>query len=564
VESADLFGQILLVTVAGFLGGMAAYALKLPTIVGFLVAGILIGPHTPGPVGSVETIEEVADLGVILLMFGLGVHVSFRELFAMGRVALGGGAVQVALVTAAGFGSGLLLGLEWEASLVVGFAVSISSTAVMIKVLESRHESGTLHGKSAVAVALFQDLAVVLMIVTVPALGGEGFAGGELALAMVKGALLLGATYLLATRALPRLWRLVAATRHRELSLLASISLAVGLASLSGILGLSVAFGAFLAGLAVSESEYGFRSLAEVMPLRDVFATLFFVAMGMLIVPDAVITETGIVLAVVGLAVVLKSGLTAVTLRALSLPLDAAVRTGLVLAQMGEFSFVLVRAGLDEGVLAGGTASAVLAATGLTVLLNPAVMLIGEPVVRAARRVPVLGRAIEGPLAALPEELPPLDRHVVICGFGGVGASLARALAGRNLPYVAVDLNPFVVEAARSAGLPCIYGDGTQPEVLERCNVGQARILAVTFPGLRDAQVAVMNARLLNPKIDVITRGVGAEARYLHRQAGASEVVDSEFEAALEFVRHVLHRYGVDAREIAAMQARRRLEHGRE
>jgi CPA2 family monovalent cation:H+ antiporter-2 len=563
VAEADLFLDIVLVTAAALIGGLLANALRLPTILGFLAAGVLIGPHTPGPVGNVSDVEEIADLGVIFLMFGLGIQVSFRELLALRRVALVGGALQVASVFLVSAASGLALGLDWRACVLLGFLIAISSTAVVIKLLEGRQEIGSLHGRAAIGIAVFQDLAVVLMMVSLPALGEGSFTAVDLLLAVLEGAALIVATYLLSTYVMPLLWRRIAFTRSRELSLLASVTLAVGLATGSALLGLSVAFGAFLAGLAISENEFGFQTLSDILPLREVFATVFFVAMGMLIVPSAIHEEAELVVVITLIATVGKAVLTTGAVRSVGMPIGPAIMTGLVLSQVGEFSFVLARTGLEEGVIDEGVGSAFLAAAFLTIVISPLLFQAGPALIEMGRRqrrlAPLLQDRIADTLGEEDEEA--LRRHVIICGYGATGAAMVASMAGRGLPYVIVDNNPFLVETARERGLPLVYGDATRPEVLERCRVEEARVLAVTLPNLTDARATVLNARNLNPSIDVVARGTGFDAHALLRGAGAAEVVEAEFEASLEFIRHVLHRYGLDAREIIALQARRRAEH---
>jgi CPA2 family monovalent cation:H+ antiporter-2 len=562
VVHADIFVQILLVTGAAFAGGIIAHSLKLPTIIGFLAAGMAIGPNTPGPTGETAEIEAVAELGVIFLMFGLGIQVSFRELISLRRLALAGGAAQVILTVLLAFVVSPLLGLDWQAGLVLAFLVAISSTVVALKFLEGRGELATIHGRAVVALCIFQDLAVVIMILVLPALGGDSIDYGGLLLALAEGAAMIGFAYVLATVVVPIVWRNIAFRRSRELSLLASLTFAVGLATGSALLGLSLAFGAFLAGVAVSESEYGFQTLSEILPLRDVFATVFFVGIGMLIEPQVIMDEPLVVAGILVLVLVGKGAITAGVTRALGISGVEALRTGVFMAQVGEFSFVLARAGIDEGLVTSELGSAFLLGSAATIVVSPFSLAANETVVSIFRRTPVLRRFMGE--AAVPFGLDDrsIHRHVIVGGYGRTGRALARVLAGRRLPYVVVDSNPYLIDEARAANVPFVYGSLAQPEVLAFCNVGDARMLAVTFPG-DEARVAVINARLANPQIDIIVRGSGPETHELLREVGASEVVDPEFEASLEFVRHCLHRFGVDAREITALQARRRGEHYR-
>ncbi len=568
MQSSDLFLDILLVTTAAFLGGILAHYLRLPTIIGFLAAGLVIGPHSPGPAASLEDVERLADIGVILLMFGIGVQFSFRQVIESRRLILGSGTLQILLSAALGLGAGFALGLSWEASLVLGFLVAPSSTVVALKMLESRRELASLHAKATIGILILQDFAAVVFLILVLALGDSGGAAlGPILLALLKGAGLLAVTYVLSTRALPLLWRRLALTRSRELAVLGTVTLAIGLASGSALLGLSVAFGAFLAGLAVSESEYGYQSLAEIIPLRDAFATLFFVGMGMVIDPDLASAELETVAVVVFVIVVGKALLATIAVRASGLSPQTAVQTGLLLAQVGEFSFVIARGALDVEVIDESLTSAFLAAAVISILLNPFLARLTPRLLALCERTPLVQRAMREAVPRLEgldvdeKSVEELRRHVVICGYGGSGTSLVRSLAGRSLPFVVVESDPFIFEKARADGLRCVFGDASRPEVLEQARVEGARTLAVTFPNQVTSLVTVESARRLNPAIDVVTRGRGQESHRALRRAGSAEVVDPEFEAGLEFVRHVLHRYGIDAREISALQTRRRSEH---
>lgn len=565
VTDSSLFLDILLVTGAALVGGLVAHWLRLPTIVGFLAAGVAIGPATPGPVGRVEDVESIADLGVILLMFGIGIQFSFRQLIAYRRLTLGGGAIQIALSIVAGLAIGVAVDLAWQEALILGFLLANTSTVVAVKVLERRQQLTTIHGTAGLSISILQDISAVLMILVVPSLGGgEGVMALEIMLALGKGLLLIAVAYALSTYVLPQFWRRLAQTRSRELSLLAALCLAIGLAAGSGLLGLSIAFGAFLAGLAVSESEFGYQTLADIIPLRELFATVFFIAMGMLIVPSAAIDQAPMVLLIVALIVLGKGLISTFAVKVVGLALGPAILTGFVLAQVGEFSFVIARVALVEDVITEDLGAAFLAAAVISIMLNPLLLRIGPGVIRALEKLPVLRKALASPVqVSNPETTSELRRHVIILGYGGTGAAIARNLRGRNLPFVVCDLNPFVLQDAERAGILFVYGDATTPEILEKCNVASASVLAITLPNAVDAELAARNAVNANPDIDIVARGLGLETHAALRRAGVTEVVHPEFEASLEFVRHVLHRFGVDAREINALQARRRAEHYR-
>ncbi len=347
--------------------------------------------------------------------------------------------------------------------------------------------------------------------------------------------------------------------------MLSAIVLAVGLAAGSGLLGLSIAFGAFLAGLALSENEYGHATLSDVLPLRDVFASVFFLSMGMLIDPAVAWKSPVEVGSILLLFVGGKALIGTLTTRSAGFNLRQALLTGLLLAQVGEFSFVIARTALDEGVISNALGSAFLLAAGLSILLNP-LAIRAEPVLLGlSTRIPGFKRLVgETNATQNPEQIEALRRHVIICGYGNTAGPLVRGLRGRDLPFVVIDNDPFVFERAKrfDADLPFIYGDASRPETLELARVHEARAVAVTFFSPSETLVTAQNAIAANPRVDVVARGAQDDLPLL-RRAGASEVVDPEFEASLEFVRHVLHRFGVDGREIAALQAQRRSDHYR-
>ena len=562
MENSELFRDILLVAVAALVGGGIAQLLRLPTIIGFLVAGVVISPNTPGPVGNVEDITQAADIGVILLMFGIGIQFSFRHLMDYGKLTLFGGGGQIILTITIGFLVGTLLGFDPEVAFVLGFLAANTSTVVVVKILEGRRQLKSVPGIAAVNVCILQEFGAVLMVIIVPSLGGEAFAAGEIALAVVTGILLIAATYVLSTRILPVVWRRVAYARSNELSLLAALVLAIGLAAGSGLLGLSIAFGAFLAGLALSENEFGHSTLSDVIPLRDIFASVFFISMGMLIDPEVLWNELDTVLAMFVLFVVGKGIVAGVSLRLAGLTLGQAILTAVLLAEVGEFSFVIARVALEDGIVTDGFGSAFLLAAGFSILLSPGLVQVVPLLLSRAQRFGLLTTLRHNPEVQQATEVHQMHRHVVICGYGGTARGLARSLTGRDLPFVVIENNPFIFDSVRrnNPEIPFIFGDATRPEVLELARIQEARIVAITFPAAEDVHLVAANAQAANSALDVLARGT-PETQNLLRRAGSSEVVDPGFEASLEFVRHVLHRFGVDGREIAALQTRWRAEH---
>ena len=562
MEELGLVGQLAVVLAAALAGGLLARALRLPTLLGYLAAGLLIGPYTPGFVTDIQQVQDMADLGVALLMFSLGAQLSFRELAGVRDVALFGGLLQVAGSTALGMLVGWGLGLDARASFLLGAATAISSSSVALRLLEQRGEVGSLHGRVAVSFSLVQDLSLVPVIVIIPALAGQGEnTAFALLLAAGKAAGLLVAIYLLGTRVLPWLFRRVAATRSRELFLLTVVGLALGTAAVSFLLGLSLAFGAFLAGLLVSESEYTQETLTEVLPLREVFAVIFFVAVGMLIDPMVFREMPGTVLAIAAVAILGKLLMVTALVLAFGYMLGTALRAGLALAQMAEFSFVLASLGLEAGLLTEEVNSALLGAVLLSIGAAPFLVGAAPGLLGTLQRLPLLGNLTRERVEVHIPAGTEMVNHVVICGLGEAGRELVSALMRRGFRFLVIEQDPAAIQWLRRLGVPYIYGDATSSQVLERAAVGQARVVAVTLPDVYAAETVVANARRLAPRADIIARGGGPESHQLLRRLGANEVVHPEFEAGLELVRHTLHRLGLSTLEIQALLQRRRRDY---
>lgn len=565
MEEGELFREIFLVVAVALAGGALAHYLRLPVIVGYLAGGLLIGPYTPGLVGDPNRLEITADVGVAALMFVLGVQFSFRELAGMGKLFVVGGGAQILLTMALGLAIGPALGLDHGAALYLGALMALSSTMVALKILDSRGELRALHGRAAVGILIVQDLAVIPLMIALPvASGADDGSLASLGVALGKAALLLVATYVLGTRLVPWLLFRVAATNSRELFVLAVISLAAGLAAASFFVGLSPAIGAFLAGLIVSESEFSYRILGEILPLREIFATIFFVAMGMLIDPAFIAENADTVALVATCLIVGKFLIVLVVVRAAGLRGQTPLMTALVLAQAGEFSFVLAKAGVDKGVIDSDLNSTFLAAALVSIVVNALLLRLAPAIVLALRHLPGGDAFLTVPVRAYHGEEPEsLRRHVVICGYGASGRELSEAVGRRGFKYLVVETNPFIIRELRRDGTPCIYGDASQPEVLEQCHLESAQVLAVTIPQLVTARLAVANARKINPDLDIVARGTGPESHAILREAGATAVVHPDFEAGLEFVRRTLHRYGIDSTQISGLLGRRRIDYYR-
>src|SRR5262245_39579147 len=543
---------------AAFVGGALAQRLGQPPILGYLLGGVAIGPCTPGPVADVHHIQVFAEIGVAFLMFALGAEVSLGELRRLGRLGGLGGALQIGGTIALGVLIGPLFGLGASQGLFLGALLALSSTVVALKVLMARGELTALHGRVALGILIVQDLAVVPMVVVLPALavGGAGLLG-ELGLAALKaGAVLIGA-YLVGGRLVPWALDRAAVSRSRELFLLGVVGLALGTALVTFALGLSLAFGAFLAGLAVSETEYRHQVVAEVLPLRDLFASLFFVSVGMLIDPAALIANPGPVALLTGVAIVGKAAVVVVTLLLLGLPGRAVLLTAASLAQIGEFSFVLARIGVDAQAIPASLFDLILVAAVLSIIATPFALRVVPALGRAAGSLPLIGARFADPVVGA-DAVEGMRRHAVICGFGRVGRELASALEARRFAYVVLEYNPLIARDLRDRGVPVVYGDATSPAVLEHAHVERARLLAVLVPDAVTAELVTRRARTMNPDLDIVARAASAAGVARLRAAGATAVVQPEFEGGVEVIHHALQRYGVVGPELALVTAGRR------
>ena len=559
MEDLGLVGSLAAVVGAALIGGGVARLMRLPTVLGYLAAGVAIGPNTPGPSANVTDVQTVADLGVALLMFTLGVRFSLRGLVEARGIAFLGGVVGTVVILGAGTLAGLALGLSTSEAIIAGMIVSISSTMVAFRLLEDRGLISGPAGRIAIAVALVQDLIVVVFIISVPVVGGEGEnLGEELGIAVLTAIAVLAGVWIVGSFAVPRVLSRVARSRSRELFLLTVVALALGTASLSFEAGLSLAFGAFLAGLIVSESDYAHRTIAEVFPLREVFAVVFFVSIGMLVDPSSLVDNPEIVLGVAAVAVLGKIVTVSVASALLGFPPRAIVAAALALANMGEFSFVLATGALREDVISPGLNEALLTSVLISIAVSPLLFAAHEHIFRAIQRMPVLGRLTTAQMEVhVPEDVR-LANHAVIVGYKEAGQEVTHMLKARNFRYIVIDEDPGALRALAAEDVPHIVGNAALPLVLEQAALERARVLVVTTGDPSMVEGIVITSRDLNPRIDIVAHGAFEEGRQRLRDLGVSQIVHAEFELGMQFVRHTLHRFGVSNAEIQAMVNRHR------
>ncbi|MPZ22450.1 MAG: hypothetical protein GEU28_02675 [Dehalococcoidia bacterium] len=553
--------DIAIIFVAALIGGLVAQALRLPVIVGYIAAGIVFGPETPGIDLDAEAMQEVAELGVVLLMFALGIEFSLKEASVLGQRVPIAAVTQVFVSVLLGLLLIPVLDLGVPEALFVGGILATSSTFVAIKLLDDIGEVNATSGKLVVAFSLVQDLTVIALVTILPELSGEpANIPANLATAIALGAAFLVVTYVLGVRVVPPIFEVLVRFSTREIFLLAVLALGLGTALAAEQAGLSVAFGAFLAGLVVSESRYGLQTLAQTLPLRDLFAIVFFVALGMLIPPQAFLEAPLEIAAVALLVIIAKGGIIAGLSRWAGFSGSTSVVAGVTLGQIGEFSFVFALVGIQEGIISSQVNGVVLSAVLVSIL-------IAAVVAPQARRFAATLQALPGGTFLLGSTDPVISgspgdllRHAVICGYGRAGQELARALRRREFGYLVVENDPAARRRAEADAQVVIFGDASSPSVLQHCALDRARVLAITFDDGAAAELALANALQINARLDVIVRGRGPEGHRRFIEMGARDVIHPEVEGGLEFVRHALRRYGVPQQEILAIIAARRRE----
>ena len=539
-------GDIALILVAALLGGIVAQRLGLPLIIGYIAAGVLVGPNTFGPsVGDVHQIELLAEIGVALLLFTIGLHFSLRELAPVRRIAVLGTLVQMALTIAFGYGLGrLLLDLGWVESVWLGALISLSSTAVVLKTLGERGVLSTLSARVMVGMLIVQDLAIVPLLTVLPVLEDVSESLPELGLALLKAAAFLVAMLFLGSRVLPLILSRLATWGSRELFLVSVVAIGIGVGYATYLVGLSFAIGAFVAGMVLSESDYSHQALAEVEPLRDVFAMIFFVSVGLLIDPAFLWEHAGTIVLVVVLVLVVKGLIFGGLARAFGYGNIAPFAVGLGLFQVGEFSFLLAREGISANAISQETYSLVLATAAVTMALTPL----------AARLAPVLygryRRRLPGePLRTFNLPEGGLHSHAVVAGYGRVGSFVARLLRRLEKPVVVVEANPGRANEAREAGFPTVYGDAGAVPVLEAAGIREARLVVLTVPDAITARLAVNRVKALAPNAEVLVRAESVEQLEDLGRLGVYEAVQPELEAGLELARQALACFGVAAEQ---------------
>ncbi|MFC1995453.1 cation:proton antiporter [Chloroflexota bacterium] len=552
MDQLDPVVTIAILLAAALVGGMIAHRLRQPVILGYLVIGVAVGPHTLGLISDLELIEAVATIGVALLMFTLGLEISIAQLREVGKIGIGGGIAQITATLALGLIAGYFL-FRWplpQAGL-FGLIISLSSTAVCLKILMERGELASVHGRIMIAILILQDIGVVVMMVVIPLMGGmTENVPLALAIAVGKALLFIGLAIISGRWILPWLLGRVGGVRARELFLLTVLVLCLGAAVGTQILGLSIVFGAFLVGMVLRETRFVHQALAEITPLRDIFATLFFVSLGMLLDPYFLINNWQSVALLVGVIIILKLLVVFGIVRLFGYSSRIAILTGAGLFQIGEFSFILAHGGVSMGIVSDQFYALIIASAIITMLLTPVSISL---IIRLYPKLALLagGRRMAAKEVSSPSIFVPtegLDR-VVIAGYGRVGGNIAQGLHDAGIPYIIIDLDPERVSEAKGSGRPRIYGDATNINVLSKADLGRAKALVVTYPDPMAVVTTVKTALSINPKLKVLVRVHWAKEANELKELGVTELVSPEYEASFRLIKRLLNIMGLEKNE---------------
>jgi monovalent cation:H+ antiporter-2, CPA2 family len=523
------------------------HRLKLPALVGFLITGVLIGPYGASVVTATDIVEKLADIGVVLLLFTVGLEFSITDILKSSRTFLIGGGMQVVLTVATVTGISFLFGFSLPQSLFFGFLASLSSTAVVLKMYADRNEMDTVHGRIVTGILLFQDIAVVPMMLMLPILYEASTIGvvtpQSVMITLGKAALGLIGVYVAARQVVPFLLNQVIRLRNREIFFLLIVLLCLGTAWITYSLGLSLALGAFLAGLIIAESEYNHHIAAEIIPFRDYFASIFFISVGMLLQTDYFAAHWPSVVVVTISLIMTKLVLALITSKALRFPIRTSLLTGFGLAQIGEFSFLLAQEGHAGGLMSDDVFQMFINASILSMFATPFIIQSAPWIV--ARITEITHETDEKNASCS------LTGHTIIAGYGLNGRNLSKTLKATSIPYVVLEVNVDVIRKAREEGEPIIYGDITKPDVLIRAGVECAKILVFAISDFNATRIALRLARQLNPSIFILIRtryAVDVDELY---KLGANQVIPEEFETSIEIFSRVLHEYHVPGNVIA-------------
>ncbi|MDQ7063467.1 MAG: cation:proton antiporter [candidate division KSB1 bacterium] len=536
---------------------------KIPAIVGFLLTGIVVGPYGLGLIEAIHEVEVFAEIGVVLLLFTIGIEFSFERLLQIKKAVLLGGSLQVLLTSFVGFWLVRQFGFARDTgeAVFIGFLIALSSTAIVLKMLQERAEIDSPHGRTTLGILIFQDIVIVPMILITPFLAGmTGGQGASVILLLFKGIGIIGLVVLAAKWAVPYLLYHIARTRNHELFLLSVVVICFGVAWFTSSAGLSLALGAFLAGLIISESEYSHHALGNILPFRDVFTTFFFVSIGMMLNLGFLLHEFALILIMVTMVFILKTVVGAIVTVLLGFPLRIGILVGFSISQIGEFSFILSRVGLENGLLSGDINQRFLAVTILSMAATPFIIILAPRLANAVATWPLPKWLLRGMNPPSEPEMPTLHDHLVIIGFGVNGRNVARAAKEAGIAYTIIEMNPETVRSEIARGESIFYGDATRETTLKHARVEAARVVVVAINDPTATRRITEAVRRLNPDVHLIVR-----TRYVQEMQplyglGANEVIPEEFETSVEIFARVLNKFFIPRDKIEQLIARVRAD----
>ncbi|MFH1673691.1 MAG: cation:proton antiporter [Pseudomonadota bacterium] len=531
--------------------------LRVPTIVGFLLTGILAGPYGLGLIKAVHEVEILAEVGVVLLLFTIGIEFSFRRLLQIKKSVLLGGSLQVLLTFWVTFAIARHLGQSAGVSIFIGFLISLSSTAIVLKLLQEKAVVDSPHGRTILGILIFQDIIIVPMILVTPLIAGAtGDSGASGLVLAAKGIGIIGLVIVSAKWVVPQILYQIARTRSKELFLLSVIVICLAVAWATSSAGLSLALGAFLAGLIISESEYSHNALGNILPFRDVFTSFFFVSIGMLLDVGFLFRQPGTIALITLGVLVLKSIIAGFVTVLLGFPFRTAILVGLALGQVGEFSFILSKTGVEHGLLAGNIYQMFLAFSVLTMAATPFIITLAPRIADIILLLPLPKRLISGFSPVSEIKVESKKDHLIIIGFGVNGRNVARAARLSGIPYAVIEMNPETVREEQARGEPIYYGDSTQEVVLLQANIKDARIVAVAINDPTATRRITEIIRRLNPKVHLIVRTLYLQEMKPLYELGADDVIPEEFETSVEIFTRVLTKYLIPKDEIEKLIAK--------
>lgn len=524
---------------------------KIPSILGFLFTGVLIGPHALSLIEAVEQVEIISEIGVILLLFVIGMEISIKQLLSIKKTVFVGGSIQVGATVLVASSVYYGLGYPLNESVFIGFLFSLSSTAIVLKVFQDRNELDTPHGKNALAILIFQDLIVVPMMLLAPIMSGQSEnIGASILSLLIKASIVIVITIVSARYLVPKLMHIIAKTESKELFLLTTFAICFAVAFLTSEAGLSLALGAFLAGLIISESEYSHQATSTILPFRELFTSLFFISVGMLLDLSYFLNNLLIVILLVISVFVVKSIIAGLAIAVLKYPSRTVIITGVSLFQVGEFAFILSKVGIEYNLLTPSANQLFLSVSILTMLLTPFIIIFSEKIAFGVLRIKFLDNILKNKSVETKAQIDEVENHLVIIGYGINGSNLVKAAQYMNISYVVVELNAVTVREQKKNGIPIIYGDATEDHILESINLTKARALVIAISDTNATKTIMSKVRQMSHSLYTIVRTrYVKEIEELHA-LGADEVIPEEFETSIEIFTRVLHNFLIPQEDI--------------